>query len=118
MYTSLLHNYVPAHLLAFLHFGFICVFPCLPYFLQCVFALLYCFLAPNYSLLHIVDVLQILVGLSASSSVLFFCRCAFFFVVLEVFGYLSFVFRFLFVNVYKSDPCASYFGSELNLEMD
>ena len=78
MYTSLLHNYVPAHLLAFLHFGFICVFPCLPYFLQCVFALLYCFLAPNYSLLHIVDVLQILVGLPASSSVLFLPFCLLF----------------------------------------
>ena len=104
---SVLRNVVLFVLLAFLHFGIVCVFARLPYFLQWFCALHQCFFGPNYVFLPLVDVLQILVGLPSSSSV-FFCRCTFRFVALEAFGHCSFVFRFLFVC---ADGLLLFFGT-------
>ena len=54
------------------------------------------FFSPNCQFPPLVDVLHILVGLPSSSSLFFFCRCALFFVLFKAYGYLTFVFRFLF----------------------
>ena len=97
VYTSLLHNYLLTHLLAFLHFGIICVFPCFPYFLNCFCALFYCLFCTKSLILTVVDVLQILVGLPSSSSVLFLPACLLF-RCFRGFSSFTFVFRFLFVR--------------------
>ena len=44
--TCILCNILRVHLHILLCFGSICVFPCLPYFFPCLFALLHCFLSP------------------------------------------------------------------------
>ena len=75
MYTPLLQNNWLAHVLASLHFGIRCAFTWLPYFLQRVCALLYYFFCTKLLILHLIDVVQILVGLPSSSSVLFFTIC-------------------------------------------
>ena len=46
------HSFLCVCLHFFLHFGFVCVMPCLPYFLQWFCALVYLFLLPKCSLLH------------------------------------------------------------------
>ena len=58
--TSVLHNCLFVCLLAFLLFGIICIFSCLPYFLQSFNALLNCFFQANYSCLQLFDVCRLL----------------------------------------------------------
>ena len=41
--TSVFRDVLSVYLLVFLHVGFVCVFACLSYFFQCLFALFYCF---------------------------------------------------------------------------
>ena len=60
VHTSTLCNCVLIYLLACLHFGFICVFECLPYFLQWFCALINCFFWTNYACLLLFGVCRFL----------------------------------------------------------
>ena len=60
MHTTTLCNCVLIYLLACLNFGFICLFECLPYFLQWFCALLNWFFFGHYAYLLLFDVCRVL----------------------------------------------------------
>lgn len=89
--TSVLHNCVVVYLLVFLLFDIICIFSCLPYFLQSVYAVLDCFFLAYYSCLQLFDVCRLLaMPLSrfgqlafTSNSLFLWCRLLFMYILLR-----------------------------------
>ena len=70
----MVHNCLLIVLFACSHFGFACAFTCLPYFLQCLRALLVCFFGANCSHLHFLHICRFWpLQLARLSWV--FCRC-------------------------------------------
>ena len=118
---SVVHNCVFVCLLTFLLFDIMCMFACLPYFLQSVYAVLNCFFLAYYSCLQLFDVCRLLaVPLSrfgqlafTSNSLFLWCRLLLMYVLLRLLCFtllLGFFWVFLarFVLAFLLCKSASY----------
>ena len=98
VFICVVHNCLFVCLFSCLAFDIVCTITCLPYFLQCIYALLNCFFSPYRSLFPLLLFCRFL-SVSLPRFRCCFCRCACVIVAVEPFDSWTLKFYFVFAVI-------------------